>query len=72
MRLVEVAAVAAVTVGCMFALAFYVGTCVDVPEWHEKGYGFTFHCTGGEQEFSRLTHQNRTGGWNCQGFETSQ
>ena len=39
---------AAVTVVSMFTLAYSVGTCVDVPEWHEKSYGFTFHCTDGE------------------------
>ena len=47
-RLLEVAVVAAVTVLSMFTLAYFVGTCVDVPEWHEKSYGFTFHCTDGE------------------------
>ena len=35
------------TVVTMFGLSYWLGTCVDVPDWHESQYGFTFHCTDG-------------------------
>ena len=46
-RLLEAAGLAALTVVMMLALSYFAGTCVDVPDWHEKDYGFTFHCTDG-------------------------
>ena len=39
------------TVGAIFVLASSLGTCVDVPSWKEKNYGFTFHCPNGEAAY---------------------
>lgn len=46
-RLAEAVGLGVLTIVTMFALSYYLGTCVDVPDWHESGYGFTFHCTDG-------------------------
>ena len=47
-RIGEVALIVSFTVGAIFVLASSLGTCVDVPSWKEKNYGFTFHCPNGE------------------------
>ena len=47
-RIGEVALIVSITVAAIFVLASSLGTCVDVPSWKEKGYGFTFHCQDGE------------------------
>ena len=49
-RIAEVSGIAAFTVGAMFILAYTLGSCIDVPEWKAKGYGFTFHCESGESQ----------------------
>ena len=46
-RLVQGVCVAVLTIGTMFTLSYTLGRCVDVPAWHERHYGFTFHCTEG-------------------------
>lgn len=38
---------AAVTIVIMILLSWTFGTCVEVPEWLENGYGITFHCPDG-------------------------
>lgn len=40
--------VVTITVACIFTLAYTLGSCVDVPEWKERGYGFTFYCKDGK------------------------
>ena len=47
LRLAQGAAVAALTIALMFTLSYWVGTCVTVPAWRERDYGFTFHCENG-------------------------
>jgi len=46
-RMLEVVIVVTITVASIFTLAYTLGSCVDVPEWREKGYGFTLYCTDG-------------------------
>ncbi len=55
LRLLESAGLAALTVVMMLGLSYFAGTCVDVPDWHEKDYGFTFHCTDGALAVPRLS-----------------
>jgi hypothetical protein len=43
----EAAILAAITVTMMLALSYFLGTCVEVPDWQQKNYGFTFHCPEG-------------------------
>ena len=47
-RIGEVAVIVTITIATIFAMASSLGTCVEVPSWKEKGYGFTFHCPDGE------------------------
>ena len=47
-RLAEAAGLGVLTIVTMFLLSYWLGTCVDVPEWHESGFGFTFHCKNGD------------------------
>ncbi len=47
LRLLEAALLAMGTVAAMLLLSYSLGTCVDVPKWHEKNYGFTLKCTTG-------------------------
>ena len=47
LRLLEVVLLAAGTVALMLLLSYGLGTCVDVPAWHEKNYGFTLKCDKG-------------------------
>ena len=47
LRLLEAVLLAAGTVAIMLLLSYGLGTCVDVPEWHEKNYGFTLRCDKG-------------------------
>ena len=44
LRITEAAVLAAVTIVIMIVLSWSFGTCVEVPEWLENGYGITFHC----------------------------
>ncbi len=46
-RMAEAAILAAITVVMMLALSYFLGTCVEVPDWQQKNYGFTFHCPEG-------------------------
>ena len=39
---------AAITIVIMIVLSWTLGTCVEVPEWLENGYGITFHCEDGK------------------------
>lgn len=57
LRLAQGAAVAGFTVLSMFVLSFWVGTCVNVPEWHESSYGFTFYCENGTASPDSLYQQ---------------
>lgn len=54
----EAAGLAAVTVVTMLGLSYFLGTCVEVPDWQQKNYGFTFHCPEGwcPGSFSLLPH----------------
>ena len=36
LRMLEAAGLAAITVNMMLGLSYFAGTCVDVPDWHEK------------------------------------
>ena len=47
LRITEAAVLAAVTIVIMILLSWTFGTCVEVPEWLENGYGITFHCPDG-------------------------
>ena len=47
-RLAEAVGLGVLTIVTMFVLSYTLGTCVDVPDWHASGYGYTFHCTEGE------------------------
>ncbi|EIE22417.1 hypothetical protein COCSUDRAFT_16693 [Coccomyxa subellipsoidea C-169] len=47
-RMAEAAILAAITVVMMLALSYFLGTCVEVPDWQQKNYGFTFHCPEGK------------------------
>jgi hypothetical protein len=47
LRLLEVCVLTTAIISSMFALAYWLGTCVQVPEWVHQSYGFTFHCKGG-------------------------
>ena len=47
LRLLEAVLLAMGTVAAMLLLSYSLGTCVDVPKWHEKNYGFTLKCTTG-------------------------
>ena len=49
LRITEAAALAAITIVIMIVLSWSFGTCVEVPEWLENGYGITFHCPDGMQ-----------------------
>ena len=49
LRITEAAVLAAVTIVIMIVLSWSFGTCVEVPEWLENGYGITFHCPDGAQ-----------------------
>lgn len=46
-RILEVVIIVTITVGAIFLLASFLGTCVEVPTWQEQGYGYTFHCPDG-------------------------
>ena len=47
LRITEAAVLAAITIIIMIVLSWTLGTCVEVPEWLENGYGITFHCEDG-------------------------
>lgn len=49
LRITEAAVLAAITIVIMIVLSWSFGTCVEVPEWLENGYGITFHCPDGAQ-----------------------
>jgi len=44
-RAATAAAIAAVIVTTMFALSVTLGTCLDVPAWHDTGYGVALTCS---------------------------
>ncbi len=48
LRITEAAVLAAITIIIMIVLSWTLGTCVEVPEWLENGYGITFHCEDGK------------------------
>ncbi|BDA43411.1 H(+)/Cl(-) exchange transporter 7 [Coccomyxa sp. Obi] len=48
LRMAEGAGLAALTIVMMLALSYFLGTCVEVPDWQQKNYGFTFHCPEGK------------------------
>ena len=48
LRINEAAVLAAITIVIMIVLSWTLGTCVEVPEWLENGYGITFHCEDGK------------------------
>lgn len=58
-RLAEAVGLGVLTIVTMFVLSYLLGTCVDVPDWHASGYGYTFHCTEGEALAARRTIGNR-------------
>ena len=66
LRITEAAVLAAVTIATMIALSYSFGTCVEVPEWLENGYGITFHCPDGTQCF----HNIADGVIMCQGWNS--
>ncbi len=47
LRMAEGAGLAALTIVMMLALSYFLGTCVEVPDWQQKNFGFTFHCPEG-------------------------
>lgn len=47
LRVAESAGLAALTVVTMLGLSYFMGTCVEVPQWQEKDYGFTLNCPAG-------------------------
>jgi hypothetical protein len=52
LRLLEAVGLAAGTVAAMLLLSYSLGTCVDVPKWHEKNYGFTLKCESGYNDLA--------------------
>ena len=48
LRITEAAVLAAITIVIMIVLSWTLGTCVEVPEWLDNGYGITFHCEDGK------------------------
>ena len=57
LRITEAAVLAAITIVIMIVLSWSFGTCVEVPEWLENGYGITFHCPDGKRSHSRSSVQ---------------
>ena len=45
--LVDAVIVATLTIVTMFVLSYWLGTCVTVPKWRFKNYGYTFYCPEG-------------------------
>ncbi|KAK9844167.1 hypothetical protein WJX81_006719 [Elliptochloris bilobata] len=52
LRLLEAVLLAAGAVALMLLLSYSLGTCVDVPKWHEKNYGFTLKCEKGYNDLA--------------------
>ncbi|KAK9831020.1 hypothetical protein WJX74_000332 [Apatococcus lobatus] len=58
LRLLEVAIIAGVTLAMMFLSAYWLGQCIDIPNWHTRNYGFQFSCTNSYNDLATALFSN--------------